>query len=95
MENTPDQSPPADEASPARDKPRLVTANQGLFAKTMGKRFKKRPVVSGVSLAIQRGVMLFHTMRPSIKICPPLIIPEEALLEGIEVMGEALESIIP
>ena len=44
---------------------------------------------------VQRGVMLFHTMRPSIKICPPLIIPEEALLEGIEVMGEALESIIP
>jgi lipopolysaccharide export system ATP-binding protein len=55
MENTPDQSPPADEASQARDKPRLVAANQGLFAKTMGKRFKKRPVVRGVSLAIQRG----------------------------------------
>jgi len=43
---------------------------------------------------VQHGVMLFHTMRPSIKICPPLTIPDEALLEGIEVMGDALESII-
>jgi len=43
---------------------------------------------------VKRGVMVFHTMRPSIKICPPLTIPDDALLEGIEVMGEALESII-
>ncbi len=35
--------------------PRLVADNKGLFAKSMGKRFKKRPVVRGVSLHIQRG----------------------------------------
>ncbi|MEC8928374.1 MAG: aminotransferase class III-fold pyridoxal phosphate-dependent enzyme, partial [Verrucomicrobiota bacterium] len=43
---------------------------------------------------VRRGVMVFHTMRPSIKICPPLTIPDDALLEGIEVMGEALESLV-
>ena len=36
-------------------KPRLVADNAGLFAKALGKRFKKRPVVTDVSLFIQRG----------------------------------------
>ena len=35
--------------------PRLVTANAGLVADSLGKRFKKRPVLRGVSLAVQRG----------------------------------------
>ena len=35
--------------------PRLVAHNRGLVAKNMGKRFKKRPVVRGVSLTLQRG----------------------------------------
>jgi lipopolysaccharide export system ATP-binding protein len=35
--------------------PRLIAHNRGLVAKNMGKRFKKRPVVRGVSLAIDRG----------------------------------------
>jgi len=43
---------------------------------------------------VRRGVMVFHTMRPSIKICPPLTIPDDALLEGITAIGEALESIV-
>ncbi|MCW8836507.1 MAG: LPS export ABC transporter ATP-binding protein [Rhodospirillales bacterium] len=42
----------ADRAEPA---PRLVTNNEGLVANTLGKRFKKRPVVRGVSLHVQRG----------------------------------------
>jgi lipopolysaccharide export system ATP-binding protein len=36
-------------------KPHLIAANRGLIAKNMGKRFKKRPVVRGVNLEIQRG----------------------------------------
>ncbi len=47
--------PPKQALPDSADGPRLVTANQGLFAKTIGKRFKKRAVVRGVSLAIQRG----------------------------------------
>jgi len=35
--------------------PKVVTDNQGLVADGLGKRFKKRPVVRGASLKIQRG----------------------------------------
>jgi lipopolysaccharide export system ATP-binding protein len=35
--------------------PRLVADNRGLAAINIGKRFKKRPVVRGVSLELQRG----------------------------------------
>jgi len=52
-------TPPAKSAgTAARDDsgPQLVAENaRGLYAKNMGKRFKKRPVVRGVSLSIQRG----------------------------------------
>ena len=34
--------------------PRLVADNRGLVAHNIGKRFKKRPVVRGVSLELQR-----------------------------------------
>ena len=40
---------------------------------------------------IQKGVMMFITGNGTIKICPPLVISEEALLKGIEVIGEALD----
>ncbi|UTW51886.1 LPS export ABC transporter ATP-binding protein [bacterium SCSIO 12827] len=36
-------------------KPRLIADNQGLIANNLGKSFKKRPVVRGVSVSIQRG----------------------------------------
>ena len=42
-------------ANPTDTQPRLVADNQGLIAKNLGKSFKKRPVVRGVSLYIQRG----------------------------------------
>ncbi|MDH5749189.1 MAG: LPS export ABC transporter ATP-binding protein [Rhodospirillales bacterium] len=35
--------------------PKLVADNRGLIAQHLGKRFKKRPVVRGVTLSIQRG----------------------------------------
>ena len=38
-----------------RGGPRLVADNRGLIAKNLGKSFKKRPVVRGVSMSIQRG----------------------------------------
>ncbi|WP_417798156.1 LPS export ABC transporter ATP-binding protein [Terasakiella pusilla] len=40
---------------PTKSKPELVSNNQGLVADGLGKRFKKRPVVRGASLSIQRG----------------------------------------
>ncbi len=35
--------------------PRLIAENPGLVARNLGKRFKKRPVVRDVDLAVQRG----------------------------------------
>ena len=42
-------------AKSANDGPQLVADNQGLVAHNLGKRYKKRPVVRGISLNIQRG----------------------------------------
>ena len=35
--------------------PRLVASNEGLVARNLGKRFKKRPVLRDVSLSVRRG----------------------------------------
>ena len=59
----PPAEPPAEPPAklPARPRsepppePRLITHNRGLVAKNMGKRFKKRPVVRGISISLQRG----------------------------------------
>ena len=44
--------------------------------------------------AMQKGLLLVHTGRESIKIAPPLTIPEEALNEGLEVLEEAIHEAI-
>ncbi len=41
--------------------------------------------------AVKRGVMLFQTNRATVKVCPPLVITEAALIEGITALGDALE----
>ena len=43
--------------------------------------------------AMQKGLLLVHTGRESIKIGPPLTIPEEALAEGIQVLDECFQEI--
>lgn len=44
--------------------------------------------------AMQKGLLLVHTGRESIKIGPPLTIPDAALKEGIAVLGEAFDEMI-
>jgi 4-aminobutyrate aminotransferase-like enzyme len=44
--------------------------------------------------AVRRGVMLFQVNRPTIKICPPLVIPVEAAVEGVQAIGDAIASIL-
>ena len=44
--------------------------------------------------AVKHGVMLFFTTHPTIKICPPLVISDDALVEGIGALGDALESVL-
>jgi 4-aminobutyrate aminotransferase-like enzyme len=43
---------------------------------------------------MQKGLLVVHTGRESIKIGPPLTITDEALFEGIEVIEESLDEII-
>jgi len=40
--------------------------------------------------AMQKGLLVVHTGRESIKLAPPLTIPDEALLEGITVIDESI-----
>ena len=41
-------------------------------------------------LALRKGLLLVHTGRESIKIGPPLTIPDDALIEGLEALEEAM-----
>jgi len=42
--------------------------------------------------AVKRGLMLFFIGKPTIKVVPPLIIPDDALIEGIQTIGDAIEA---
>ncbi len=43
--------------------------------------------------AMQKGLLMVHTGRESIKIGPPLTIPDQVLLEGLGVLAEAITEI--
>jgi len=45
-------------------------------------------------LCLQRGLIVVHTGRESIKLAPPLMIDEEAMLEGIDVLRTAIRDAI-
>ena len=49
------QAPAAESAHATPRKPVLVTKNEGLVVHSLGKQFKKRPVLRDVSLRVQRG----------------------------------------
>ena len=52
------------------------------------------PFTSRVAeLCMQKVLLVVHTGRESIKIGPPLTIPDDALLEGVEVLAEAIAEI--
>ena len=39
---------------------------------------------------VKRGVMMFYTNRPTLKVVPPLVISDEALGDGLDGIEEAL-----
>ena len=41
-------------------------------------------------LCMQRGLLVVHTGRESIKLAPPLTISKEALLEGLSVLEQSI-----
>ena len=47
-------------ASRSTGGPQLVADNEGLVAVNIGKSFKKRPVLRGVSLGLHRGEAVRH-----------------------------------
>jgi 4-aminobutyrate aminotransferase-like enzyme len=52
------------------------------------------PFTSRVAeLCMQKGLLVVHTGRESIKIGPPLTISDAALLEGVSVLGEAVAEV--
>jgi 4-aminobutyrate aminotransferase-like enzyme len=52
------------------------------------------PFTSKVAeLCMQKGLLVVHTGRESIKIGPPLTISDAALLEGVHVLGEAIAEV--
>jgi len=53
------------------------------------------PFTSSVAeRCMQKGLLVVHTGRESIKIGPPLTITDAALLEGIAVLGEAIAEVV-
>lgn len=44
--------------------------------------------------AMRQGLLVVHTGRESIKVAPPLSITEEALLEGLDVLEEAIRCVL-
>jgi 4-aminobutyrate aminotransferase and related aminotransferases len=43
---------------------------------------------------MQKGLLVVHTGRESIKLGPPLTISDEALLEGLEVLEESIVEVL-
>ncbi|NQV03706.1 MAG: aspartate aminotransferase family protein [Bacteroidia bacterium] len=44
--------------------------------------------------AMQKGLLVVHTGRESIKLAPPLTIPDEALIEGVDVLDESIYEVL-
>ena len=42
---------------------------------------------------MQKGLLVVHTGRESIKIGPPLTIPDDALIEGISIISESIQEV--
>ena len=47
-----------------------------------------------VNQSVLRGVMLFHVNKHTVKICPPLVIEENALREGIQVIRDVIQNLV-
>ena len=43
---------------------------------------------------MQKGLLVVHTGRESIKLGPPLVIDDEAILEAMQVINESLTEVL-
>lgn len=68
---------------------------QAICLKSPNKNFSDGVFASMVAeRCMQKGLLVVHTGRETIKLGPPLTIVDDALLEGISVIGESIEEII-
>ena len=71
---------------------------KGLIGALIFNDENKTPLVSICNevseLCLQRGLLVVHTGRESIKLAPPLSITEEAMLEGINVLEQSIYDVI-
>ena len=71
---------------------------KGLLAAIIFKDKNDEPLIdlcNRVSeLCMQRGLLVVHTGRESIKLAPPFTINEEALSEGITVLRQSISEVI-
>jgi 4-aminobutyrate aminotransferase-like enzyme len=71
---------------------------EGLIASLIFKdsaKFGKSEIASLVSeKCMQKGLLVVHTGRESIKLGPPLIIDDEAILDAMQVIEESLTEVI-
>jgi len=69
----------------------------GLIAAVIFKETKSKNVNEKVSelaeVCMQKGLLIVHTGRESIKIGPPLTISDDALLEGLQVLSSSIEKV--
>ena len=71
---------------------------KGLIAALIFCDENRNPLVSIcdqiVELCLQRGLLVVHTGRESIKLAPPLSITKEALLDGLNILEKSIEDVI-
>ena len=71
---------------------------KGLLAAIIFNDIKNKPLSSLCDLicekCLQKGLLVVHTGRESIKLAPPLSINEEAILEGLSVLEESIHESI-
>lgn len=60
-----------------------------IFKKENGEADKRLPSIVS-ELCLQKGLLVVHTGRESIKLAPPLSITKDALLEGVEVLKQSI-----
>lgn len=76
----------------------LGVYGKGLVAALIFKDNQGNPLTSLcdkiVELCLQRGLLVVHTGRESIKLAPPLSITKEAMIEGITVLQESIIDVI-
>jgi 4-aminobutyrate aminotransferase-like enzyme len=77
---------------------KLINGKGLIAAVIFSEKYKEDPYKSLISQitekCFQKGLLVVHTGRESIKIGPPLTISESAISEGVQVLNESIEEVL-